>query len=84
MILAGVGGEARQVVVGTYRGPGGRAWQEIRGSFTDASLVVGFGTRLVGAEADSDVGAQLGSLQNVFRAVDAGRECDVFATERSR
>lgn len=41
------------------------SWQEIRGSFTGASLVVGFGTRLAGGEAGSDVGAQSGSLQNV-------------------
>lgn len=37
--------------------------QEVRGSFTGASLVVGVGTRLVGGGAGSDIGAQSGSLE---------------------
>ena len=41
------------------------SWQEIRGTYTGVSLVVGFGTRTVGGSADAGVGAQSGSLQNV-------------------
>lgn len=41
------------------------SWQEIRGTFTGASLVVEFGTRLYGGGAGADIGAQSGSLQSV-------------------
>lgn len=41
------------------------SWQEIRGSFTGASLVIKFGTRTVGGAPGADIGAQSGSLQNV-------------------
>ena len=39
--------------------------QEMRGSYTGASLVVRFGTRLVGGGAGSDIGAESGSSKIV-------------------
>lgn len=51
--------------------------QEIRGTFTGQSLVVGFGTRLVSGAPGSDVGAQSGSPQSTAGPQPQSSSCQV-------